>query len=169
MSWTTSATARVAAALTPAATRYAEVQPRWLSAQVIGAAATIAPSWPSVPLSEVRNGIRRPVNQLLTSRSRQIQVIASPAPTKIRAATAAPYDSASANPACASVSVTAPVSITARGPNRSTSRPTGTCMPAYTSSWSVVNVASCAALMSNRSAAVRPATARLERWKIART
>ena len=32
---------------TPAAARYAAVQPRWPSAQVIGIAATTAPSWPS--------------------------------------------------------------------------------------------------------------------------
>ena len=87
-----------------------------LFAQVIGTAAPIAPSWPRVPLNAVTNGIRRPENQLVTSRSRQIQVIASPMPTKTRAASAAPYDSASANPACASVSTIAPVSSTLRGP-----------------------------------------------------
>ena len=60
------------------------------SAHVIGAAAAIAPSWPSVPLSAVTNGTRRPLNQLATSRSRQIQVIASPTPTNSRATSAAP-------------------------------------------------------------------------------
>ena len=106
------------------------VHPRWPNAHVIGAAAPIAPSWPSVPLSAVTNGIRRPVNQFVTTRSRQIQVIASPMPTKTRAASAAAKLSASANPVCASVSTMAPVSITLRGPYRSTSNPTGICMPA---------------------------------------
>jgi hypothetical protein len=35
------------------------------------------------------------------------------------------------------------------------------------SSWSIVNVASCAAEMSNRSVAARPATASEERWNTA--
>ena len=61
------------------------------------------------------------------------------------------------------------MSSTLRGPYRSTSSPTGTCIPAYTSSCSIVNVASCAALMPNRSEAAMPATAREERWKTAST
>ena len=69
-----------------------------------------------MPLRAVTNGILRPANQVVTSRSRQIQVIASPMPTKTRATSAAPYDSERANPACASVSTIAPVSITLRGP-----------------------------------------------------
>ena len=83
-----------------------------------------------MPLSAVTNGILRPENQVATSRSRQIHVIASPMPTKTRATSAAPYDSARANPACASTSKIAPVSITLRGPYRSTSSPTGICIPA---------------------------------------
>lgn len=42
-------------------------------------------------------------------------------------------------------------------------------MPAYTSSCSIVNVASCEAEMSKRSVATSPATASEERWKTART
>ncbi len=40
-------------------------------------------------------------------------------------------------------------------------------MPAYTSSWSIVKVASWEAEMSKRSVAARPATASEERWKTA--
>ena len=64
------------------------VQPRSRSAKVIGTAATIAPSWPSVPVSWVINGIRRGGNQLLTSRSTQMKVMASPTPTNTRASSA---------------------------------------------------------------------------------
>ena len=60
-----------------------------------------------------------------------------------------------------------PQSSTLREPNRSTSSPTGICMPAYTSSCSIVNVASWDAEMSNRSVAASPATASDERWKTA--
>ena len=66
------------------------VQPRWPSAQVIGIAATTAPSWPRVPVSWVISGIRRTGNQVLTSRSTQMKVIASPMPTKTRATSASP-------------------------------------------------------------------------------
>ena len=41
--------------------------------------------------------------------------------------------------------MTSPVRRTLRGPKRSITSPTGTCMPAYTSSWSIVKVASCVA------------------------
>ena len=47
--------------------------------------------------------------------------------------------------------------------------PTGTCMPAYTRSWSTVNAASWVAEMSNRSAANRPATPRELRLNTAST
>ena len=53
---------------------------------------------------------------------------------------------------------TRPVSMSRFEPNRSMSTPTGICMAAYTASCTTVNVASCAALMSKRSAASRPAT-----------
>jgi hypothetical protein len=64
---------------------------------------------------------------------------------------------------------TSPVSISRLEPKRSMSTPTGICIDAYTASWTTVNVASCAALMSNRSAASSPATPREVRWKTART
>ena len=50
-----------------------------------------APSWPSVPVSWVTSGIRRAGNQVATSRSTQMNVIASPMPTKTRATSAAAY------------------------------------------------------------------------------
>ncbi len=72
-----------------------------------------------------------------------------------------------ANATCPVPMTMVPASSTLREPNRSQSSPTGTCMPAYTSSWSIVNVASWAAEMPNRSAATRPATPSEERWKTA--
>ena len=47
------------------------VQPRWPSAQVIGIAATTAPSWPRVPVSWVTSGIRRAGNQLSPAAARR--------------------------------------------------------------------------------------------------
>ncbi len=96
----------------------------------MGTAAMIAPSWPVTPVSCVITGTRRGANQVLTSRSTQMNVMASPTPTKTRATSAQAYVSANANPACASVRVMAPVRSMRRGPNRSSSRPTGICMPA---------------------------------------
>ena len=51
-------------------------------------AATRAPAWPRVPVTWVTKGIRRGGNQLLTSRSTQMNVIASPMPTNTRASSA---------------------------------------------------------------------------------
>jgi hypothetical protein len=99
-----------------------------LNAQVIGIAAATAPSWPRVPVSWVNSGIRRVGNQLLTSRSTQMNVMASPMPTKTRASSAREYVDASANPIWARVIRTVPHSSTLREPNRSTIRPTGICM-----------------------------------------
>jgi hypothetical protein len=81
-SWTTIATATVATTLTAAAIEVGPGPAEMPSAQVIGAAAPIAPSWPRVPLQRRHERDPPPVNQLATSRSRQIQVIASPMPTK---------------------------------------------------------------------------------------
>ncbi len=74
--------------------------------------------------------MRRGGNHVATSRSRQMKVIASPMPTSVRASSASTKLSARANPTCATVITSAPVRITLRGPNRSTSSPTGTCMSA---------------------------------------
>ena len=64
------------------------VHPHWPSAQVIGTAAAIAPVWPMVPVSCVNSGTRRTGNQVASSRSTQMKVIASPMPTKKRATSA---------------------------------------------------------------------------------
>ena len=125
-----SSTASARTIPTEAAERYARVQPTCPSAQVIGTAAATAPSWPSTPVSWVMSGIRATANQVATSRSTQMKVIASPIPTKTRATRATGYVEASANPVCAAVITSVPVSITLRGPNRSTSSPTGICIPA---------------------------------------
>ena len=96
----------------------------------MGMAAMIAPAWPMTPVSWVISGIRRGPNHVLTSRRTHTNVMASPIPTNSRATSASAYVSAKAKPVCASVSTTAPAIRTVRGPNRSTIRPTGICMPA---------------------------------------
>ena len=59
-----------------------------------------------------------------------MKVIASPMPTSVRASRASTKVSDNAKPTWATVITTAPVRMTLRGPNRSTSRPTGTCIAA---------------------------------------
>ena len=54
-----------------------------------------------------------------------------------------------------------------RDPNRSTSTPTGICMPAYVSSCTTANSDSTAAVTPNRSVASSAATASEVRWKTA--
>ncbi len=53
-------------------------------------AAMIAPDWPITPVSWVMIGTRRGANQVLTRRSTQMNVIASPIPTNSRASNAQP-------------------------------------------------------------------------------
>ena len=76
---------------------------------------------------------------------------------------------ANAKTSCPAVISTSPDSSIARDPKRSSSTPTGTCMPAYTTSWRTVKNASGVALMSKRSAASSPATPSELRWKTAST
>ena len=58
------------------------------------------------------------------------KIIASPAPRTARDSTAPPNDVLNAKPSCPAVISTSPLSSIARDPNRSSSTPTGTCMPA---------------------------------------
>ena len=146
----------------------ARVQPSSESARVSGAAARIAPTWPTCPVSWVTSGAWRTRNQADTSRITLTKIIASPAPTTARAPTATGNEVANANTSWAAVINTSPVSSSARDPNRSSSTPVGICMPAYTTSWRTVKNASAVASISNRSAAIRPATPRDERLKTAR-
>ncbi|CAM5629445.1 hypothetical protein SALBM217S_02847 [Streptomyces griseoloalbus] len=76
------------------------------------------------------SGPRRAGNQRVPSRSTLMKVIASPQPSSARAASAMPYDGERAKPSCPRVNSTAPRLSTFLVPSRSTSRPTGICMPA---------------------------------------
>ena len=97
----------------------------------------------------------------------ETNTIASPAPSSTRAATPTGNVVANANASCPVVIRVRPASSSARDPNRSSSTPTGICMPAYTTSWSTVKRASAVASISNRSAASSPATPSELRWKTA--
>ena len=108
----------------------ARVQPSRSSRNVNGAAAAIAPSWPVRPVSWVTIGACRTRNQTLTIRITLTKIIASPAPRTARAATAPPKDVLNAKTSCPAVISTSPTSSMAREPKRSSSTPTGTCMPA---------------------------------------
>ena len=59
-----------------------------------------------------------------------MKVIASPQPSRARAASAMPYEGESAKPSWPTVNRTAPRVSTFLVPSRSTIRPTGICMPA---------------------------------------
>ena len=134
-----------------------------------GPAAAIAPSWPDRPVSWVTIGPCRTRNHAVTRRITLTKTMASPAPTTARASTAPAKDPEKAKPSWPTVISTSPQTSIAREPKRSSRTPTGTCMPAYTTSWRTVNVARLVALMWKRSAAMIPATPSELRWKTART
>lgn len=113
---------------------------------------------PARPASWAISGPRRAGNQRVPSRSTLMNVMASPQPSSAREARAVPYDGEKAKPSWPAVNSTVPMASTFLVPSRSTSRPTGICMPAYTSSWRIENVDRAEALTSKRSAASRPAT-----------
>ncbi len=77
-----------------------------------------------------------------------MKIIASPAPTTARDSTAPVKDVLNAKTSCPTVISASPLTSIARGPNRSSRTPTGTCMPAYTTSWRTVNAARPVALRS---------------------
>ena len=104
------------------------VQPSPLSAYVIGTAAATAPSCPVRPVIWVSSGTRLPENHATTRRSTLMKTIASPVPTRTRAASAVPYESANANPTWPRVIRLSPVNRMRRAPYRSISSPTGICM-----------------------------------------
>ena len=66
----------------------------------------------------------------MTSRITLTKIIASPAPSSARAATATGNEVAKANISCPPVIITSPTSSSRREPNRSSSTPTGICRPA---------------------------------------
>jgi hypothetical protein len=98
-----------------------------------------------------------------------MKTIASPAPRTVRARSAGTKLSENAKPSWPAVMSTSPESSIRRGPNRSRSTPTGTCIPAYTAICSTVNAASSVARISKRSAATSPATPSELRLRTART
>jgi hypothetical protein len=154
---------------TPTLMRYVAVQPRASSAYSIGTAATTVPSCPVTPVSWVMSGTRSGANHVITRRSTLMKTMASPAPTRSRAPSATGYSVARAKPSWPTVMLLIPARSSRRGPKRSTSSPTGTCMTTYTSSCTMVKVASAAADRSNRSMASMPATPSDDRWNTAST
>jgi hypothetical protein len=95
-----------------------------------GYAARTWPSWPMMPVSWVISGTLRPGNHSDTTRRTLMKVIASPAPTSTRAATAVGTSVATASSACPAAIVTAPAATIAREPKRSSASPTGICSAA---------------------------------------
>ena len=81
-------------------------------------------------MSWVISGTVRPGNHSETSRSTLMKVMASPAPTSTRAATAVGTSEASASTSWPAAIVSAPARIIRREPSRSSATPTGTCRPA---------------------------------------
>ena len=93
-------------------------------------AAAIAPTWPTMPVSCVTNGACLTRNQTATRRSSEVKIIASPAPSRMRAAMPTGKDPANANQNCPTVISVRPVNISRREPKRSMSTPTGICIAA---------------------------------------
>lgn len=85
---------------------------------------------PTRPANWATSGPRRAGNHRVPSRSTLMNVSASPQPSSAREASAMPYDGENAKPSCPAVNSTAPSASTFLVPSRSTSRPTGICMPA---------------------------------------
>ena len=108
----------------------ARVQPSSVSAYDSGAAAMIAPSWPTWPVIWVTTGAWRTRNHEETRRIRLTKIIASPAPRTARAATATGNVVANANTSSPPVISASPDRSIAREPNRSRSTPVGICIPA---------------------------------------
>src|SRR6476469_9198176 len=145
---------------TPSATtdRYAAVQPRPASSARNGTAESTCPSWPQMPVSWVTNGTWSGLNQCGTSLSTEMNVTASPSPTTARAAIAAGSDSVNASVSWPAAITVAPDRISALEPKRSSSRPAGTCAPAYTTICRTTNADSTPGPAVNRSPASMPET-----------
>ncbi len=166
---TTSSTPISATSDTADAERNAVVHP-WLCSSIDnGIADRTCPSAPTVPRSWDANGRVRPENQLESSRRTEINVIASPAPTRMRPRIAIPILGATARVACPATISPAPRRMRNRGPTRSSTIPMGICRPAYTMSCTTASVDSTAAEISNRSVASTPATPRELRCSTAMT
>ena len=114
-------------------------------------------------------GLRRGGNHSATTRTTLMNDIASPSPISTRATIASRTSVTNANASCPAVMNAAPAASIRREPNRSSSMPTGTCMPAYTASCATENKASSEAPTPKRWAASTPATASEDRWNTAPT
>ncbi len=108
----------------------AAVQPTPCSSRASTRVETRLPAMPTRPASWATSGPRRAGNQRVPSRRTLMKVMASPQPSSAREASAMPYDGERANPTWPAVNSTTPMASTFLVPSRSTSRPTGICMPA---------------------------------------
>ena len=137
--------------------------PLWRSNATNGTADRICPSWPTIVVSWVINGTRRGENHRGMSANVAAKTIASPVPTRTRAAAATGMVVACASRICPQASRTALATSIARGPKRSTSSPAGICATENTATWMNTKAARVPGLSPNRSAASRPAAARVVR------
>jgi hypothetical protein len=97
---------------------------------MIGTVDAIAPNWPMSPVSCTITGLRRGGKERLTSLITLMNVIASPAPTSILAASPSRRSSAKAKTTWPHDMTRAPMTSMRLEPSLSTSTPTGICMTA---------------------------------------
>ena len=114
----------------PASDRKAGVQPAECRTKANGTTLSSCPSCPDIPVSWVSSGTRAGANHSGISRMTEMNVMASPAPTRTRPSTPAGTLSAKASWSWPSPMSRAPPAIMAREPNLSTSTPTGIWSPA---------------------------------------
>lgn len=145
----------------------AAVQPWLCRARARTTVVTRLPTTPTRPVSWATSGLRAAGNQWAETRSTLMKVMASPQPMTAREASAGPKVVARAKASCPALISRTPSSRTRLAPKRSTRRPTGICMAAYTSTCSTAKVESAEAPIPKRAAASSPATPRLVRWTTA--
>jgi hypothetical protein len=104
-------------------------------------------------VSWTNRGIFGALNQAGSSRITDVKVMASPAPTRMRAITADTRDSDIARSIWPRAISIAPPPSTTRGPNRSASTPAGTCIAAYVASCTTTKSDTTEAPVANRSVA----------------
>ncbi|MDI2022123.1 hypothetical protein PJL18_02652 [Paenarthrobacter nicotinovorans] len=113
-----------------ASVRNAGVHPAECSNNANGTTLNSWPSWPHMPVNWVTRGTLAGANHRGTRRITEMNVMASPAPTRTRPRTPPGMLSAKASWSCPAAMRTAPPATMTRDPNRSTSTPTGICSPA---------------------------------------
>ncbi len=147
----------------PAALRNAGDQPKACRMKENGTAERICPICPMLPTHCETIGTRRVGNQEFTSRNTEVNTAASPRPTSIRPTIAPPSSVVRPSQTWPAMTTVSPAMISTRGPRRSMSTPTGTCMAAYTISCATARVDSAAASIWNRSVASTAATPSVDR------